>query len=238
MADRSAPAKTRSPLKRQWLRLVAALAVALAAIGFAATLAQAETPVICGGLSPQNVPEVMNLTWSGTVTKISTSNRITFAIDHVYAQQESEEPQPTLTAGGTVTLPNELCNPIRHLKVGHRYLVSTYEISQGPSSEETAIWEFSGDQLVFVDIYGTVNSEGMNLTFRLPPDFAAADTLAAVINLVAPGAELPSTDTVAPFGGAAGPAGLEPLLVVAGMLGFALGWYAIRQDPAREKQRR
>jgi hypothetical protein len=178
---------------------VAALAV-LAIIGLLALAPQpafAEFPVVCGRNPPVSVANVQGFTWTGTVTDLGPARAIVFRVDHVYSenhQSDSAPPPESLEAGRSIHLGNRTCNPITGLEIGHRYVVSTFGIgTAGPISGETAVWELEGNHARFLHMYETDRV----LARALP----AADTLTEVIRLVAPGAELPPTDTAQQAGG-------------------------------------
>jgi hypothetical protein len=184
-------------------------------IALGTTTALAEPPEICGRAQPTNLPSVRGFAWTGTVTRLRSQGSIIFNVDHVYAYDPTAGAPPAgpLRAGEPLRLGNTSCNPITGLVVNRRYLVSTRSIDRdGPQTIQTVIWELDGDRASFLHMYAH--------EFHLPIQLVAADTLAAAIALVAPGAALPPTDSSPEA--AAGYAGTPLALPVVFAFGFVM----------------
>lgn len=182
------------------MRLTAIAAFALLLCIGSARSAHAENPVVCGRLQPVSLADIRGLAWSGTVTSVGPGRQITFSVDHVYANDADpffDASPDRLIAGKRFRLPNSGCNPVTGLTPDHRYIVGVLAVSSaGPASESTAAWELVGQDARFIHMYDSERN--------LPSSLARANTLAEVVRLVGPGAELPPTDAVIP--GPASPA--------------------------------
>jgi len=170
----------------------AAIAFVLAALALVGLLGRPGpvTGEYCRPVMPDHAYDATGYAFRATIAAIHVEGkaRLTFvkmAVDRVYANRDSRRLQP----GGTIDIYSNACDGfgLLGLTIGDDVVMTTgaLEAPEGPSTWNTALWRVTGNGMDLL-ILGGKGFE--RVWYTADRRIAAADTLGAVLTLVAPAA--------------------------------------------------
>lgn len=209
----------RAPCRKSVWRTAAIAIVVLLLTAHTAGFEPVAKAESCVRSLPQDVKDARGHTFVGTVTALLRRDKLDYVrldVGKVFAGTNEPPDGPlgvVLRSDSPIELYSPNCDGIRNLRVGQRYLVSTWFLHISPASL-TAIWALDGDSAALVRMF-----PGAPFDERL----ANATTLQDAIDLMVPGQ--PPTDSIAMRHD--DQAGSFAPLILGGTLALC-AWFALR----------